>query len=135
MSIRGCMMKKMGLKESFEKLFVKREGIEEEVDHVDLDLEEYEEELKEEGVKMYIKIAELTGLYDVRELKKELYAGNILILDISLAKKDKGLVEKAIKDLKMAALDVGGDIAGIADDQVIVAPSGVKIERKKLGAK
>ena len=134
-SIRGCMMKKMGLKESFEKLFVKREGIEEEVDHVDLDLEEYEEELKEEGVKMYIKIAELTGLYDVRELKKELYAGNILILDISLAKKDKGLVEKAIKDLKMAALDVGGDIAGIADDQVIVAPSGVKIERKKLGAK
>ena len=128
-------MKKMGLKESFEKLFVKREGIEEEVDHVDLDLEEYEEELKEEGVKMYIKIAELTGLYDVRELKKELYAGNILILDISLAKKDKGLVEKAIKDLKMAALDVGGDIAGIADDQVIVAPSGVKIERKKLGAK
>ncbi|MDI6811042.1 MAG: cell division protein SepF [archaeon] len=125
----------MGLKESFEKLFVKREGIEEEADHVDLDLEEYEEELKEEGVKMYIKIAELTGLYDLRELKKEIYAGNILILDISLAKKDKGLVEKAIKDLKMAALDVGGDIAGIADDQVIVAPSGVKIERKKLGAK
>jgi hypothetical protein len=129
------MMKKMGLKESFEKLFVKREGIEEEADHVDLDLEEYEEELKEEGVKMYIKIAELTGLYDLRELRKELYAGNILILDISLAKKDKTLVEKAIKDLKMAALDIGGDIAGIADDQVIVAPSGVKIERKKLGAK
>ena len=133
--IRECMMKKMGLKESFEKLFVKREGIEEEADHVDLDLEEYEEELKEEGVRMYIKIAELTGLYDLRELKKEIYAGNILILDISLAKKDKGLVEKVIKDLKMAALDVGGDIAGIADDQVIVAPSGVKIERKKLGAK
>ncbi|MBE0516232.1 MAG: cell division protein SepF [Methanophagales archaeon] len=125
----------MGLKESFEKLFVKSEGIEEEADHVDLDLEGYEEELKEEGVKMYIKIAELTGLYDLRELKKELYAGNILILNISLAKKDKGLVEKVIKDLKMAALDVGGDIAGIADDQVIVAPSGVKIERKKLGAK
>jgi SepF-like predicted cell division protein (DUF552 family) len=129
------MMKKMGLKERFDKLFVKSEGVKEEADHVDLDLEGYEEELKEEGVKMYIKIAELTGLYDVRELKKEIYAGNILILDISLAKKDRGLVEKVIKDLKMAALDVGGDIAGIADDQVIVAPSGVKIERKKLGVK
>jgi len=128
-------MKKMGLKESFEKLFVKSEELEEEADHVDLDLEEYEEELEEEGVKIYIKTAELTGLYDVRELKKEIYAGNILIVDISLAKKDKGLVEKAIKDLKMAALDVGGDIAGIADNQVIVAPSGVKIERKKLGTK
>jgi len=124
----------MGLKESFEKLFVKREGIGDE-DYVDLDLEEYEEELREEGVKMYIKIAELTGLYDIPDLKKEIYAGNILLLDISLVKQDKVLVEKAIKDLKMAALDVGGDIAGIADTQVIVAPMGVKIERKKLGAK
>ena len=124
----------MGLKESFEKLFVKREGIGDE-DYVDLDLEEYEEELREEGVKMYIKIAELTGLYDISDLKKEIYAGNILLLDISLVKQDKVLVEKAIKDLKMAALDVGGDIAGIADTQVIVAPEGVKIERKKLGVK
>lgn len=124
----------MGLKESFEKLFVKREGIEDE-NYVDLDIEEYEEEFREEGVKMYIKIAELTGLYDIPELKKEIYAGNILLLDISLVKQDKALVEKAIKDLKMAALDVGGDIAGIADSQVIVAPVGVKIERKKLGAK
>ena len=127
----------MGLKGSFEKLFVKREGRKEEAAHSDLDLEEYEEELKEEeeGAKMYIKTAELAGLNDVRELKKEIYAGNILILDISQTKKDKVLVEKAIKDLKMAALDVGGDIAGIGDDQVIVAPKGVKIERKKLGAK
>jgi hypothetical protein len=127
----------MGLKESFEKLFVKREGIEAESDHADVDLEEYEEELKEEGVKMYIKTVELTDLYDVRDLKKELYSGNVLILDISLAlaKEGEKLVEKAIKDLKMAALDVGGDIAGIRDDQVIVAPRGVKIERKKISAK
>jgi hypothetical protein len=127
----------MGLKESFEKLFVKREGIEAEADHADVDLEAYEEELKEEGVKMYIKTVELTDLYDVRDLKKELYSGNVLILDISLAlaKEGEKLVEKAIKDLKMAALDVGGDIAGIRDDQVIVAPRGVKIERKKISAK
>lgn len=124
----------MRLKESFEKLFVKREGIGDE-DYVDLDIEEYEEEFREEGVRMYIKIAELTGLYDIPDLKKEIYAGNILLLDISLVKQDKALVEKALKDLKMAALDVGGDIAGIADSQVIVAPVGVKIERKKLGAK
>jgi hypothetical protein len=129
------MRKKMGLKESFEKFFVKREGVEDEGEYVDLDLEAYEEELKEEGVKMYIKTAELTGLYDIPELKKELYAGNILFLDISLARQDKGLVEKAIKDLKSAATDIGGDIAGIADNQVIVAPSGVRIERKKLGVR
>jgi SepF-like predicted cell division protein (DUF552 family) len=127
---------KMGLKEGFGKLFVKKEGISDEDDYQDLDLEEYEEELREEeGVRMYIKLAELTGLYDIPDLKKEIYGGNILILDISLAKQDKVLVEKAIKDLKMAAFDVGGDIAGISDDQVIVAPLGIKIERKKLTKK
>lgn len=126
----------MGLKEGFERLFVKREGISDEDDYQDLDLEEYEEELREEeGIRMYIKLAELTGLYDIPDLKKEIYSGNILILDISLAKQDKVLVEKAIKDLKMAAFDVGGDIAGISDDQVIIAPLGVKIERKKLTKK
>lgn len=120
----------MGIKEALRKLFVKKEGIGQ-GDY--LDIEEYEAELKEEqDVKMYIKTAELTGLYDVPELKKEIYAGNILILDISLAKQDKVLVEKAIKDLKMAALDVGGDIAGVGDYQVIVAPMGTKIERKKM---
>jgi len=125
----------MGLKESFEKLFAKKEGVEGAGEYVDLDLEAYEEELREEDVKMYIKTAELTGLYDIPELKKEIYAGNILILDISLARQDKSLVEKAIRDLKMAASDVGGDIAGISDNQVIVAPTGVKIDREKLGAK
>jgi SepF-like predicted cell division protein (DUF552 family) len=126
----------MGLKEGFEKLFVKREGISGEDDYQDLDLGDYEEELREEeGVRMYIKTAELTGLYDIPDFKKEIYAGNILILDISLAKPDKVLVEKAIKDLKMAAFDVGGDIAGISDDLVIIAPIGIKIERKKLTGK
>ncbi len=126
----------MGVKEGFGKLFVKKEGIEgNEEDYLDLGIEEYEEGLKDEGVNMYIKTAELTGLYDIPELKKEIYAGNILILDISLAKQDKVLVEKAIKDLKMAAFDVGGDIAGISDEQVIATPMGIKIERKKLSGK
>lgn len=126
----------MGLKEGFGKLFVKKEGIGYEDDYRDLELEEYEEEFREdEDVRMYVRTAELTGLYDIPELKKEIYAGNILILDISLAKQDKVLVEKAIKDLKMAALDVGGDIAGIADELVIVAPAGIKIERKKMSGK
>ncbi|MCK4475475.1 MAG: cell division protein SepF [Methanophagales archaeon] len=123
----------MGIKGGLGKLFVKKGGLGNEGDYLDLDIEEYEAELKEEeGVKMYIKTAELTGLYDIPELKKEIYAGNILILDISLAKQDKVLIEKVIKDLKMAAFDVGGDIAGVSDDQVIVAPTGIKIERKKM---
>lgn len=127
----------MGIKEGLGKMFGKKGGItENEDDYLDLDIERYEEGLKAaEDVKMYIKTAEVTGLYDVPELKKEIYAGNTLILDISVAKQDKGLLEKVVKDLKMAAFDVGGDIAGIGVDRVIVAPAGIKIERKKLSSK
>ncbi len=124
----------MNIKEGFEKLFVKKREVTNEGDYLDLDIEEYESDIEdEEGVKRYIKTSELTGLYDVLELKKEIYAGNILILDISLARQDRVLVEKVIKDLKLAASDVGGDIAGIGDDQIIIAPEGIRIERKKLG--
>ena len=113
-------------------VFKKKKKDDEEEAYVDLDIGEYEEELKEEEIKMYVKTAELTGLYDIPELKKEIYSGNILILDISLAKQDKAMLERAIKDLKMVTLDVGGDIVGIGEDQVIAVPAGVKIERKKV---
>ena len=126
----------MDIKEGFEKLFVKKREVPKEGNYLDLDIEEYESDMvDEEGVKLYIKTSELTGLYDVPELKKEIYAGNILILDISLARQDRVLVEKAIKDLKLAAFDVGGDIAGIGDDMVIIAPEGIRIERKKLSGR
>ncbi len=125
----------MGLKEGLGKLFPRRE--EEEGDYLDfdLDIEEYEEELGEqpEEVRMYVRTAELTGLYDIPVLKREVYAGNLLIVDISLVKHDKVLIEKAIKDLKLATLDVGGDIAGIGEDQIVVAPAGVRISREKVG--
>ena len=127
---------KMDIKEGFEKLFVKKREVPKEGNYLDLDIEEYESDMMaEEGVNMYIKSSELTGLFDVPELKKEIYAGNILILDISLARQDRVLVEKAIKDLKLAAFDVGGDIAGIGDDMVIIAPEGIRIERKKLSGR
>ncbi len=125
----------MGLKEGLGKLFPRRE--EEEGDYLDfdLDIEEYEEAMGEqpEEVKMYVRTAELTGLHDIPVLKREVYAGNLLIVDISLVKHDKVLIEKAIKDLKLATLDVGGDIAGIGENQIVVAPGGVKISREKVG--
>lgn len=125
----------MGIRDGLNRLFEKKVDEDDYLD-LDLDIDEYEQELKDDAeVKMYVKTAELTGLYDVPELKKEIYAGNMLILDISLAKRDKVLVEKAIKDLKLASMDVGGDIAGFGEEQVIVAPTGVKIERKKLGGR
>jgi SepF-like predicted cell division protein (DUF552 family) len=101
-------------------------------EYQELDLSEYEDGFKGETANAYIKIAELTGLEMMPELKKQIYDGNILMIDVSPAKKDKLIFDRAIKDLKQVVNDVHGDIAMIKEDQVIVTPRGMRIDRQKL---
>lgn len=101
-------------------------------DYVHIDLSEYEEVPEVEPAEMYIRIAELNNLNEVSTLKKEIYDGNILLIDISLIKQDKFNLDRAIKELKQVVQDVHGDIAGIGEEQVIVAPMGVRIDRSKI---
>lgn len=104
-------------------------GVEE---YAELDIGMYEEILDEEPAGMHVRIAQLSDLNELPELKKEVYDGNIVMIDISLIKNDKLVSERAIKDLKQVAADVRGDIAGIGDNQVIVTPMSVKIDRTKI---
>ncbi|CAG0964942.1 hypothetical protein METP3_01082 [Methanosarcinales archaeon] len=101
-------------------------------EYQELDLSEYEDGFQGETANTYIKIAELSGLEMMPELKKQIYEGNILMIDVSPAKKDKMVFDRAIKDLKAVVNDVHGDIAMIKEDQVIVTPRGMRIDRQKL---
>jgi SepF-like predicted cell division protein (DUF552 family) len=101
-------------------------------EYQELDLSEYEEGFKGEAANSYIKIAELSGLDLMPELKKQVYEGNILMIDISALNKDKLNKDRAIKDLKAVVNDVHGDIAMIKEDQIIVTPRGMRIDRQKL---
>jgi SepF-like predicted cell division protein (DUF552 family) len=66
------------------------------------------------------------------EIKKEIYAGNIVMVDIAGQKRDKSGLDRAIAELKKTVEDVSGDIAGIGDDLVIIVPNGIKIDREKV---
>ncbi|WP_406656841.1 cell division protein SepF [Methanolobus sp. ZRKC2] len=101
-------------------------------EYTELDLTKYEEVLDEEPAETYIRVAELTNLNELTALKREIYDGNIVMIDISNIKADKLLLDRALKDLKDVVVDVHGDIAGIKDDQVLVTPSGIKIDRSKI---
>ncbi|MDL5502960.1 MAG: cell division protein SepF [Candidatus Methanoperedens sp.] len=101
-------------------------------EYQELDLSEYEDGFQGETANVFIKIAELSGLEMMPELKKQIYEGNILMIDVSPAKKDKMVFDRAIKDLKAVVNDVHGDIAMIKEDQVIVTPRGMRIDRQKL---
>ncbi|MDY0388110.1 MAG: cell division protein SepF [Methanolobus sp.] len=101
-------------------------------EYTELDLTKYEEVMDDEPAETYIRVAELTNLNELSSLKKEIYDGNIVMIDISNIKVDKLLLDRALKDLKEVVMDVHGDIAGIKDDQVLVTPMGIKIDRSKL---
>jgi hypothetical protein len=101
-------------------------------EYTELDLTKYEEVLDEEPAETYIRVAELTNLNELTALKREIYSGNIVMIDISNIKADKLMLDRALKDLKDVVLDVHGDIAGIKDDQVLVTPTGIKIDRSKI---
>ncbi|MCQ6962859.1 MAG: uncharacterized protein PWR29_191 [Methanolobus sp.] len=101
-------------------------------EYTELDLTKYEEVLDEEPAETYIRVAELTNLNELTALKREIYGGNIVMIDISNIKADKLMLDRALKDLKDVVMDVHGDIAGIKDDQVLVTPTGIKIDRSKI---
>ncbi|MBP1908799.1 cell division protein SepF [Methanolobus bombayensis] len=101
-------------------------------EYTELDLTKYEEVIDDEPAETYIRVAELTNLNELTSLKKEIYDGNIVMIDISNIKVDKLILDRALKDLKEVVLDVHGDIAGIKEDQVLVTPTGIKIDRSKI---
>lgn len=102
-------------------------------DYVELDLGQYETVLERAPSGLYVRVAELGNLNELAELKREIYDGNVLIIDISKIKKDRMLLDRAVKDLRRAVADVQGDIAEVGSkDQIVVTPANVKIDRTKI---
>ncbi|HYB59457.1 MAG TPA: cell division protein SepF [Candidatus Acidoferrales bacterium] len=102
-------------------------------EYLELDLGEYEEVFEEEPVGTYVKVAELINASNLTPLKDEVYKGNIVVIDISHIKQDRVALDRIVKELKQVAKDIHGDIAGLGDDQIIVTPMSIKIDRRKLG--
>ena len=80
--------------------------------------------------KPYLKAMPLRKLVDVEVIKHELNIGNILILKITpLARKSIEDVKKAVNELTVFTQSIGGDIASLGEERVVIVPSSVKIWR------
>lgn len=101
-------------------------------DYTEIDLSKYEEVLEDEPAETYVKIAEVSNINQVSQLKQEIYNGNILLVDISNIRGDDLLRDRVLKELKDVIIDVHGDIAGVKGNTVIVTPTGIKIDRSKI---
>lgn len=82
--------------------------------------------------KVYLKALPLRHLEDVETIKNEVKSGNILILKVSpLAKKSVDDVKQAVSELLEFTQGVGGDIARLGEERVVITPSFIRIWREK----
>ncbi|MEM2280955.1 MAG: cell division protein SepF [Candidatus Bathyarchaeia archaeon] len=99
--------------------------------------EEKEAERKAEGVKSepsktFLKAMPLRDLSDLDIVKNEVRSGNILILRITpLANKSVEDVKRAVNELCEFVESLGGDIARLGEERVVVCPPNIKIWREK----
>jgi len=85
--------------------------------------------------KVYLKALPLRDLGDVEMIKQEVKSGNVLILKVSpLAKKSIDDVKTAVSELLEFTQTVGGDIARLGEERVVITPSFIRIWREKTAA-
>jgi SepF-like predicted cell division protein (DUF552 family) len=86
--------------------------------------------------KTYLKAMPLRDLSDLEGIKTEVQNGNILILRITpLASKSIESVKSAVNDLYAFAESIGGDIARLGDERVVICPKNIRIWREKAPVK
>jgi SepF-like predicted cell division protein (DUF552 family) len=94
--------------------------------------DEKEVDVKTVTGKTYLKAMPLRDLSDLESVKTEVKSGNILILRITpLASKSIDDVKRAVNELSEFAESLGGDIARLGEERVVICPPKVKIWREK----
>ena len=89
-------------------------------------------EEKEVLGKTYLKAMPLRDLSDLEEIKKEVKNGNVLILRITpLASKNIEDVKHAVNELYEFAESIGGDIARLGEERVVICPQNIRIWRER----
>ena len=92
------------------------------------------QESKKSRKKTYLKAIPLRSLDDVEVIKHELGLGNILILKVTpLARKSVEDVKKAVNELYGFTQSIGGDIARLGEERVVIVPNFIKIWRQETG--
>ena len=86
----------------------------------------------EPASKTYLKAMPLKDLSDIENIKNEIKNGNIIILRVTpLANKSIEDVKTAVNQLYEFSELVGGDIARLGEERVVICPKNIRIWREK----
>jgi SepF-like predicted cell division protein (DUF552 family) len=109
-----------------------KETVERFVSDINNEKEEEKERKPTKPNGVYLKAMPLRRLEDVETIKREIEAGNILILKVSpLAKKSVADVKQAVSDLYEFAKSIDADIARLGEERVVITPPSIRIWRQK----
>jgi len=100
-------------------------------DYVELTADDIAED--QVSARMEVRIANIGDKSDIIEIKDEVYDGNIVLADITRHSTQDRTMEHITDELKQVAKEVGGDIVQKDDDQLIITPTDIRINRERLG--
>ena len=93
------------------------------------------EQKPEAPSKTYLKAMPLRELSDIENIKTEVKNGNIIILRVTpLASKSIEDVKTSVNDLYEFTDSIGGDIARLGEERVVICPKTIRIWREKSPA-
>jgi uncharacterized protein len=79
---------------------------------------------------VYLKAISLRDISDMSAIKEDIKNHMILIIRVTpLAQKDLEELRKVVEDLYSYTQSVGGDIARLGEERIVITPPGVKIWR------
>ena len=82
--------------------------------------------------KTMVKVAEVYSYEDVYNLTSQIYGGNLLLIDYGNIAKDTDSIKRIHQELRAVADEIGGDVAGIGNNVLMVTPKGITIDRTKI---
>ena len=86
--------------------------------------------MQTERTPVYLKALTLRDISDITSVKEDIKKHMILILRVTpLAQKDLEDLRGVVEDLYSYAQSVGGDIARLGEERIVITPPGVKIWR------
>jgi uncharacterized protein len=86
--------------------------------------------MQTEKAPVYLKALTLRDISDISSVKEDVKKHMILIVRVTpLAQKDLEDLRKVVEDLYSYAQSVGGDVARLGEERIVITPPGVKIWR------
>ena len=100
-----------------------------------LTAEESPESSEQEGGGMLLKALQLRSAEDLRSIQEDVAKRTIVILRVTpLAQKSVEDLKTVVEQLYEFATSIGGDIARLGEERIVITPPGVRIWRGSLSA-